>query len=253
MFAMFIIEHIFKHTKRVKKMNYDIEINERQTEILELLKKEERADVSYLAKKFFASEMTIRRDLKLLEENGLLKRYRGGAVGTQKISETPIKLRRYLKEDEKKKLSEKTRKHLSDNLYVFLDSSSTCMYIAPILAEYKNIRLVTNSVQTLLYASRFHIPTMLAGGNYDEFDMCLTGYEAERYLRNISVDVAFLSSLSYSDDGIISDNNESETAVRKAVMENAKKTIFLFEPTKLHKKSNLILCRREDVSDIILL
>ena len=55
-------------------------LNKRQEQTVELVKAEHRASVKRIAQHFFVSEMTVRRDLKILEENGYLKRYNGGAV-----------------------------------------------------------------------------------------------------------------------------------------------------------------------------
>ena len=66
MFEMFINEHLSKHKE--KKMI----LNERQEQIIETLKKEKRISVKKLSEMFFVCEMTIRRDLKELEESGYI-------------------------------------------------------------------------------------------------------------------------------------------------------------------------------------
>lgn len=228
-------------------------LNERQQDIVEFIKKEKRASVKKLAAQFFVSEMTIRRDLKELENQNYLKRYNGGAVYCRSDSLLPIQMRKFLNAKEKNMLSKRAEKYLHDSQTVFIDSSSTCMYMIPLLAEYKDIKIITNSVQNLLVAAEHHIQCSIAGGNYYERDMCTVGSETENYLRNINVDIAFLTTSGLSDDGVISDLDESQTAVRKAVMENSKKNLFLFESGKLHKKFPYTLCRTDMADDIIMI
>ncbi len=228
-------------------------LNERQQDIVEFIKKEKRASVKKLASQFFVSEMTIRRDLKELENQNYLKRYNGGAVYCRSDSLLPIEMRKFLNAKEKNILSKRAEKYLRDSQTVFIDSSSTCMYIIPLLTDYNDITIITNSVQNLLVAAEHHIRCSIAGGNYYERDMCTVGSETENYLRNINVDIAFLTTSGLSDDGVISDIDERQTAVRKAVMENSKKNLFLFESGKLHKKFPYTLCRTDMADDIFMI
>lgn len=228
-------------------------INERQEKMLEFLKREKRASVKKLSARFFVSDMTVRRDLKELNEAGYIKRYRGGAVYSADDHSLNIEARKLLRSGEKDSLSKEAKKYLSDSMTVFIDSSSTCTYIIPLLSEYNEITMITNSVQNLLEASKYHIKCIFAGGDYYERDMCTVGSYPEEFLRGINSDIAFFSALGISDDGIISDSDEKQTAVRKTVIQNCKKNIFLFDSTKLHKKYAFTLCRREDAGGIIIL
>ena len=229
-----------------------VTMKERHRQMIAYLKQEKRASVKKLADHFYVSEMTVRRDLRELEQQGYLSRYPGGALLSRE-DEPPIALRRLLRSEEKQKLSRLTRKHLKDSLTVFLDSSSTCTYLVPHLAEFKEIKVVTNSIPGLLQAAKHQIPCVMAGGDYYVHDMCTVGSETESFLRNINVDVAFFSALGISDDGLITDLDERQTAVRKAVMENAKKKLFLLDHSKQHKKFLYTLCRVEDADEIIML
>ena len=227
-------------------------INERQKQIFELVQQKGKISVNRLAQLLFVSQMTIRRDLIQLEQEGLLNRFRGGAVSKIEDGELPISQRMVSGESEKRELGKKAEKYLCDNLHIYIDSSSTCAYIIPYFKNYKNIQLITNLVKSLLYASKYHIPAILIGGSYDEKDMCLIGPEAVREALDINVDIAFFSTMAYSDNGIISDDNQQQIEVKRAIMKNAEKSIFLFERKKLNKKGLYTLCRKEDAFDILL-
>ena len=227
--------------------------NPRQAEILDLLYKNGRMTVRALAKALYVTEMTVRRDLTQMESGGYLKRYRGGAVLKADVREMPIGERFFVDEGEKKELCLAAAAHLRDGITVFLDSSSTCLYIIPHLCKFKGILVITNSVKALTEASAYHIPALLIGGEYYEQDMCLVGPIAEQYAAELHVDVAFMTTAAYSEDGVISDFDIKQTMVRKIVMKNSKKKIFLFEKNKIGKRLTYILCRSEDADAVITL
>lgn len=229
-----------------------IMMHERQKKILSILDEKERVSVSVLAKTLYVSEMTIRRDLKALEQDGLLRRYNGGAIKVSDNTVVPISERKLFCSEEKTSLAKQAEQFIHDDMSVFIDSSSTCMYIIPIIAKYKNMRIITNSIQNLLLAAHYHIPCFISGGNYYERDMCTTGKTTESNLRDMNVDIAFCTSLGISEDGIISDNDEQQLSIRKAIMKNSKKNVFLFVNNKKGQKYLYTLCHADDVDYIIM-
>ena len=228
-------------------------LNGRQKDILDILYRSGRVSVTNLAESLYVSEMTVRRDLAEMEKGGYLKRYRGGAVLKVDTREMPISERFYVDEDEKKKLCALAASYLDNNMTVYLDSSSTCLYIIPHIAKYDKILLVTNSVKALQSASALHIPCILLGGEYYAQDMCLVGPMTEAHVEEMNFDVAFMTTAAYSDDGVISDFDVRQTSVRKKVIKNAKKKVFLFERGKLGKKLTYTLCTRDEVNEIFIL
>lgn len=223
----------------------------RQKEILQILKTEKRASVETLAKRCYVSEMTVRRELSKLSTDGYIERYHGGAVYMEEEANTPILAREVLHKNEKQLLAKSIRRYLHDGMAVYIDSSSTCSYVIPILAEYKDIRIVTNSVYALHKAERAHIPCILTGGEYDEHDMCLTGHIAEQFVGNIYMDIGFFSSHALSDDGQIRDNNERQTSMRKAALKSTAVKIFLFSSEKLHQTGLYSVCARACADQVI--
>lgn len=225
-------------------------MNERQSDIVKLLRKEERVSVKKLAEHFYVSEMTIRRDLKELEASGYLKRYNGGAV--YKSDELlPINKRRYIHLNKRNVITEHAKKYLHNSMNIFLDSSSTCTNIISVLREYDDITIVTNSVQNVLFASKYHIKCILIGGNYYERDMCSVGSLAENFAGKINTDAAFFSVMGCSEDGIISDDDEAQTGIRKIAMKNSKVNVFFFDKEKRNKKYLYTLCSADEADEVI--
>ena len=116
-------------------------LNARQQEIMQILKAKGSVSVGELSTTLFASEMTIRRDLTEMEKGGFLRRYRGGAVLKINLGEMPIKERLLLYKEEKEALAKKCLPYLKDDIAVFIDSSSTCQYLLPHIAEFKKAKI----------------------------------------------------------------------------------------------------------------
>ncbi len=227
-------------------------ISERQKEILEILYQKGRVSVAELSKTLYVTEMTVRRDLTEMEKGGFLRRYRGGAVLKINLGEMPITERLLLDKDEKEELAKKALPYLHDGMTVFLDSSSTCQYLIPHLAQHKNVTVLTNSVAVLLSAGKLHLPCILIGGEYYEQDMCMVGSLAEQYVRDLNADIAFFTTAAISNDGVISDFDVRQTMIRKIVMQNAKQNIFLFENEKRGKRLLYTLCHVNDVTAVLM-
>ena len=228
-----------------------MELNARQQEILSLLYETGKISVSALAKKLYVAEMTIRRDLAAMESRGYIKRYHGGAILMIDQKEMPLSHRIVFDEKEKKALAKKCLPYLRDGMIVFIDSSSTCQYIIPHIATFKNMKIITNSVKALLTASSLHIPCILIGGDYYEQDMCLIGSIAEQYAKELNVDVSFFTTAAYSEEGFISDFDEKQLYIRKIMLENSNERVFLCEKSKIGKKMLHTLCRDDELTAVI--
>ncbi len=229
-----------------------MELNERQQQIYALLQEKKSLRVKELARTLYVAEMTIRRDLTEMESAGYLHRYHGGAVLPDERFASPIILRRYEHDTEKRRLAKRASAWLSDGISVFLDSSSTTAYLIPHLTRYRGLSVFTNSVYSSCQLAEQHIPHHLLGGDYLEQDMCTVGSVTEEEASRLNVDVAFFSIYAMTDDGLLTDYSALQQAVRRRILENAKAGVFLLESVKIHCPPSLYtLCRAEDVAAVL--
>ena len=231
-------------------MRCSMELNERQQIIMELLREKGQIRVTDMAKELHYSEMTIRRDLAKMEAGGLLRRSHGVALEND-IKGMPLTSRSFNQDTEKRALCREGAKLLEDGMSVFLDSSSTCLYMIPYIAKFREMSIFTNSVQVLLSASGYNVPCYITGGKYYEKDMCLLGYYAENFAADLNVDIAFFSCAGYSDDGRITDYSEEQSAVRRSVMKGAKKSVMLLDSSKKNLVFTFTVCREEELYKVI--
>ena len=245
MFVLWLNEHIVEQAR--KKMA----LNERQHQIFDITQQKKRVSVEYLAKKLYVSEMTIRRDLKLMEDEGLIKRYHGGALVHNDYVQYPLYLRMRVNEKEKRDLAQKAMRYIHDGQTIFLNNSSSCAYIISSLKSYKDITVITNSVQFVLALSKLGVRCILTGGEYSKSERCLTGRDAENYLRSVNTDIAFLSCDGISDDGMVTVNDADKAESVRIAFKNAKKRIFLAHHSKLGSKYTHNICERDEADEII--
>ena len=212
---------------------------EREDEILALLNETEYATVDYLARKMNISSSSIRRDLKNLEERGLVNRSYGGvkiADATGKC--IPFALRSHENSPQKKQIAKAATSLINVGNVVFLDASSSAYFTAELLPAIGGITVITNSIDVMTCLSRYDIKAYCTGGNLSsENKAVLIGGYTQDFLRNIRADVAIFSVQAVNDNGDFFDCYPEEVAIRRIMMQNASRRILLCDSSKLNRKS----------------
>lgn len=229
-----------------------MELNSRQKKILEKINNTGSVRVAELSETLYFSEMTIRRDLQMMEKEGLLKRVHGGAVMNESEFKYPMWYRMEINKEQKKVLALRAKKYLRDGQVIFFNSSSTLSYLLPYLRQYKNLTVITNSVNILFQTSKMHIPCFLTGGRYNEIEGSLSGRQAEVFLKTINPDIAFLSCEALSEDGQVTDGDADIAEIDKIAVERAKTSVLLMDRSKKGALLTYTVCRTDDFTEVIL-
>lgn len=230
-----------------------MKLNQRQEDILKVLKENGQVRTVSLAKNLFASEMTIRRDLKFLENEGLLTRCHGGALPIGNQLFFPIKYRMLVNDKEKKALALSAKKYLCDDATIFFNSSSTCAFLIPYLREYKNIRVVTNSLFLTSLLAPLNIPCTITGGDFVKGEDCLCGNITESFLRNIHPDISFLSCEGFSHDFEITESKAEMAQIEKIAIKNSRLTVFLIDSSKNTTVYTHSVCRANENENVVII
>lgn len=135
---------------------------DRHTKLLEIVNKNKRIEVSRLSELLNVSQVTIRKDLDILEEKGLLKREHGYAVIS---SSDDIRSRLAFNYDIKRKIAHLASKLVSDGETVMIESGSSCALLAEELAyNKKDVTIITNSIFIANYIREGGAKIVLLGG-----------------------------------------------------------------------------------------
>lgn len=159
--------------------------------IIKDLEKTGTVTVQELKEEFQVSDMTIRRDLKTLEQRDLVERIYGGAILSKRSRtriEPPIIERMSSMADEKKRIAERAAKDIRDSETIFLGSGTTTLYVARELIIRDDITVVTNSVPILYeLANNSRMNLINVGGFLRRSELSLIGAFTEAVLGDIRV------------------------------------------------------------------
>jgi len=216
---------------------------ERLDRILEYMREKQTVTVKTLANRFYASEATIRRDLNELEHRGFIKRLHGGAVLLDGINrELPLFVREQQNVEAKRIIAAKAAKYLEDGQVIFIDGSSTAMYLIKYMEAFKHLTIVTNGVKTAQELRSLNHKVYCTGGMMLHNSSAYVGDYAVDFVRHFNADIFFFSSRGISEDGRITDASSEETHVRKVMFEQSRKHIFLCDSSKHGKVYCYNLC-----------
>ena len=165
---------------------------ERHHIILELLSRTGVVDLQSLVQRTKSSESTIRRDLVLLEEQGLLKRIHGGAtLPTSKIDEPNMQDKSTKNLHDKQQIAEAAASLVRDGDCIYLDAGSTISEMIPFLTN-KKVVIVTNGIMHVDPLASANITTYLIGGRIKANTKAIVGSVAQENLKQFRFDKCFL-------------------------------------------------------------
>ncbi len=226
---------------------------ERRNAILSKLFTDGKVIVSELSAEFDVTEETIRRDLEKLDNEGLAKKTYGGAVAVQNYSaDLPHSVRKRANVEQKQKIAEKVSALISDGDCIMLDSSSTALYVTNYIKNLKNITLITNSVEVLIeLADKDDWNIFSTGGKLKRGSLSLVGPSAEKMITGFHVDYAICSSKGIDLDMGITDSNEKDSEIKRAIFASAQHKILAVDSSKFDKISLVRVCELSDADIIV--
>ena len=225
----------------------------RLDKILEIVKTQQSVDIKTLMKLFYASEATIRRDLILLEKQGLIVRSYGKAINNQvQVDITNIftqhKNIEAVAKSEIAKCAIKTC--MRDNFVVMLDASTTAMATIEFLKNYKDIIVVTSGIQTLFGLEQTDLKHYSTGGQSYHKASSFVGQTAIDTLKSFNADICFVSCRGLSDTGYATDTSIPENDVRRTIIQQSKRKVLLIDGTKINVGYYSNLCRISMFDDV---
>lgn len=226
---------------------------ERRNIIIKRLSEEGKIVVSPLAQEFNVSEETIRRDIEKLEMEGLATKTYGGAVSTsQRNIDLPYKIRKNNNVDLKQKIAEQVASMIQNGDQIMLDASSTSIQVVKKIKNLENITLITNSLEILLELADKKGWTILStGGSLREGAYSLSGSSAEKMVRDHHVDLAICSAKGIDEGMGITESNEKDAEMKKAIFNAANRRILAIDSTKFDKISFIKVCDLKDVDVVV--
>ena len=219
-------------------MTESISLHDRQQEIITILREQSSAKVTELSQLLGVSQVTIRSDLDVLEEAGIVERIRGGAIlrdGYQ-ILTPALAQRARVNEPAKHRIARRAADMVEDGDLILLDDSTTTLNMVPYLKKRKNLTIVTNGVETALALSQDSQHTViLLGGILHNKGASVVGPIGESNLRSLRCKTAFLSCTGFSLDLGMTQSDLQEAQLKRQMIEASQQVIALVDASKFDK------------------
>lgn len=225
---------------------------QRHEEILRYLQKAQCANVEDICAAVYASPATVRRDLRSLEAERKVRLFHGGVtLPHNEQVDVPLSVRELQNQKIKRDIAYRAAQLIPAGASMLLDASSTCMYLAGCIDPANENTVFTNCLRTAAMLCERNIRSYCVGGAITRLSLATTGALAQDNLKRIQVDYLFFSSQGLSDAGLITDNSEGETILRREMLDHAKQRFFLCDSSKVGQKKIFSLCNVCELDGVI--
>ena len=224
----------------------------RHDAILKIISRLRTVTVQELTERLDVSEVTIRKDLTLLEEMGSIIRTRGGArLAEDRAQLRNILMRREEHREEKRAIAAKAREFVHEDDTIYVDSGSTCMLIAQTLSD-MSLRVVTNSLDAMtVLADAPGISLFSVGGSYRKEAGSFIGPMALKILANFQIEICFVGATGFSMGGVFSSQNIIESELKAKALQASKRRIIVADASKFGRDAFSVFARASEVDILI--
>jgi DeoR/GlpR family transcriptional regulator of sugar metabolism len=187
----------------------------RRDQILAYLSARDRTSVGELSQVLDVSEVTVRKDLDVLESQGVLTRVHGGAVvsGRGRL-ELYFAAREQENLDEKRRIAQAAAALIQSGQCIFLDASTTALQVARLIKDREDLIVVTNGLYTALELNFSEgITTIVVGGIMRRRSSSLVGSFNDDQLQRLRVDIGF-----FGTRGVTARDGLMETDLNEALL-----------------------------------
>ncbi|TAE29642.1 MAG: DeoR/GlpR transcriptional regulator [Cytophagales bacterium] len=207
----------------------------RKIKILEAIEQRGTVDVHELATLLDLSDMTIRRDLNALAEQGLIVRTHGGAM-LPRLAERPVSFtgKTAQHSEAKEAIAQLAAREIEEGDVLFMDCGSTVFALCPYI-RHKQITVITNSLPVVAELMTSGVTLNLIGGEVNKDRQAVHGLTAESHIARYRADKAFIGVDGVSLANGLSANGELEAAHTIALMRQATQTYLLCDSTKIEQ------------------
>jgi len=225
--------------------------DERLDQILAHVIREGSMSLNDLSVSLNVSEDTIRRDIKMLSDKGLLKAVRGGAIAH---SPNPHHFRARENHDiaQKRIIASKAMQFLTDGQVVFMDGGTSVQVFAEMIPPDKKITVVTHSFPVAsVLEDHPNAEIIFAGGRLSKSAFTTTGHETILAFKNFRADLCLLGVCSIHPTIGLTTVTYEEAQVKRTMIEMSGKTIALSTIDKLNTAESYYIGKANDIDSIV--
>ncbi len=219
-------------------------IEDRHQKMVDLIQRDGYLSIAYLSSIFKVSKITVKRDLKKISQQGIIKIVRGGAATISTINYEPPYLIRSLEwTKEKRLIGLRAASILKANQIISIDIGSTMFEFAKAIPNNLELTAITNwnPITQTLMTKRNLINLFILGGRVRFNELSITGKFAINMIEDFNIDIAFISLGGISLEYGYTDYNDEDIEIKKQIAKRAKKVVILADHSKFGKIAHIKL------------
>lgn len=225
---------------------------ERKRQIVDTVTEQDGCSVTELADLLDVSKATIRRDLRDLEDEGLVERSHGGALPVRTVASEQSYSQRGVKNlGAKRAIASRARREIQDDQVVFFDSGTTTMEVAKQAPSDVRFIAATNSPALALELTDNGHDVKLTGGTLRQQTQALVGPTGESFMERTNFDQVFLGTNAVAPDAGLTTPNEDEARMKQLMCEKAQRVVLVADATKFGRKSFVQFAAIETVDLVV--
>ncbi|UYY78562.1 DeoR/GlpR family DNA-binding transcription regulator [Sphingomonas sp. R1] len=226
--------------------------NARLETLLALLEQRAHWSIAELAERFDVSEETIRRDVRQLEQAGRVQKIHGGVCLPGGTLEPPYRQRLREQAEAKQRIAECALALVRPGMTLMLDSGTTTLGLARLLAGMRDLTVITNSMEIAAEVLKHPGQRLfVAGGAVDPDYHAAFGSEPIDYCRQFAPDLTVLSMGAIDAARGFLDFDVGEAAFKRSLLPQARRVAVLCDATKFHKPGFVHVAGFGDVHDLV--
>ena len=223
----------------------------RQNEIYQSILSKGRIYVSELSESFRVSTETIRKDLDILEQQGLILKKHGYAEIMNDYFQLPLNVKITEHALAKQAIAKRALEYIKDNSMIFLDPGSTTLALAKYLPLKKGLTIITNSLAIAQLVSDMKHDLIFTGGKLQKKGKAFVGAFTANNIDAIQIDTAFMGC-----DGFLNTDGPTtfsfeEVLIKQHVIKKASQKILLCDASKFKKTGTYTFASFKDYDIII--
>ncbi|HJV69491.1 DeoR/GlpR family DNA-binding transcription regulator [Ideonella sp.] len=219
--------------------------NPRQSELLDAVRAHGVATVESLADRFGVTLQTVRRDVKLLAEAGLLARFHGGVRMPSSTTENiAYRQREALNAEAKKRIAKAVAARVPNGCSLLINLGTTTEAVARELLRHKGLRVITNNLNVAaILADNAECEVIVAGGVVRNRDRGIVGEAAVDFIRQFRVDIGLIGISGIEADGSLRDFDYREVKVARVIIEQSREVWLAADHSKFNRPAMVELAR----------
>lgn len=226
---------------------------DRHQHIINKLRKEGSVKVIDLCNELNVSSVTIRKDLKFLEDKHLLFRtHGGGTLGNPYAGERPVKEKASIMVDEKTSIGAAAAALVEPNDCILIASGTTVASFARSIRPEGSLTVITAALNVAIELIQHpEVEVIQLGGTIRKSSSSVTGVFAERVLDDFSCSKLFLGVDGIDPEFGLTTTNLAEAQLNRKMIAASQKTIVLADSSKFGKRGFGRICALEDIEQVI--